>query len=241
MSNRVLLTALALPMLLVPLAGRAEPRDLLDPTGRAYAGQVLPAAEIDARRGWRVYSQIDDARDALARDRRDTAQHLIARARADLVALRRADTPDPSAGPARAPRTVGRDAADVALPSARVDGQLAQAQAALAAGDRAGADRWLAEAGGGLRTALVRFDDRHQPAAVATAPGGRASRDTSYGSSGISPPLENSRFGAPGGVTGGSGPNSTPGAYGLGTTGPGTAGSAIPGYGMTGGQPGSRR
>ncbi|MBV8165204.1 MAG: hypothetical protein JO021_00335 [Alphaproteobacteria bacterium] len=235
-----LLGALALP-LLAAAAPAAEPRDLLDPTARAYPGQVLPAAEIDARRGWMVFSQIDDARDALARGRGETAQFMIARAQAVLGALRREGTPDPAIAATRGTRLPDQRA-DVVLPSAHVEAQLAGAAAALRVGDQRGADRLLADAGGALRTALVRFDDRQQPNAVATNE--RASHGSSYGGSGVapatgmSPPLNTSRFGSGEGTSSmSSGPNSSPGAYGFGTTGPGGPGSAIPGYGSVGGQP----
>jgi hypothetical protein len=158
-----------------------------------------------------------------------------------LGALRREGTPDPATAAARGTR-LPDTRADVVLPSARVDAQLAGAAAALQVGDLRGADRLLADASGALRTALVRFDDRNQPRAVAT--NDRGSHSSSYGGSGIGPgtgasePLNTSRFSSGGGATGmSSGPNSTRGAYGFGSTGPGTAGSAIPGYGSVGGQP----
>jgi hypothetical protein len=191
MPRSLLLAAVGLPALLLATPpATAEPRDLLDPTARAYPGQVLPAAEVDARRGWLVFSQIDDARDALTRGRRDTAQHLIARAQASVAELRRSDTPDPARAPLRASETRAPLRAadtpattDVVLPSARVEAQLAQAAAAVRAGDLRVADRMLAEAGGAMRGALVSFDDRHQPAIVSGPPSGRFT--SSYGGSGV--------------------------------------------------------
>ena len=80
MLKSILLGAVALPLLVTAAPAADKPGDRLDPTARgAYPGQVLPTAEIDARRGWLVFSQIDDARDALARGRGEAAQVLVAR------------------------------------------------------------------------------------------------------------------------------------------------------------------
>ncbi len=113
-----------------------------------------------------------------------SAQYLVARAQAVLGAVRRDGTPDPAAAAARGER-MPDNRADVAIPGTRLQAQLTDAAAALRVGDLRGADRVLAEAGGSLRSALVRFDDRNRPSAVAI--GERASRASSYGGSGMSP------------------------------------------------------
>jgi hypothetical protein len=242
MLKSILLGAVVLPLLAAAAPAADQPGDRLDPTARgAYPGQVLPTAEIDARRGWLAFSQIDDARDALARGRGEAAEHLIARAQAALTQLRRDGTPDPAAAAARGER-MPANRADVVVPSTHVQTQLAAAAAALHAGDLRGADRLLADAGGALRTALVRYDDREHPTAVAT--NARASdASSSYGGSGAigrrstGAGAEMGHWSGVGGGTFSSGPNSTKGAYGFGTTGPGAPGSAIPGYGSVGGMP----
>ena len=80
---------------------------------------------------------------------------------------------------------VDADDDDEGLWRGRGDDRVADEHARLAREWLTRADRVLAEAGGSLRIALVRFDDRNRPSAVAA--GERASRASSYGGSGMSP------------------------------------------------------
>lgn len=197
------------------------PDRLLDPMAGGYPGADLPPSEVALRRGWLVFSLIDDARDALRRRALADAQERIARARG--AEARRAAA-DPQVEPG-----------------------LARAAAALASGDAGAADRALLEAGGRLRADLIATETRLYPIAPGRLPTGGNSAVMSYGSSGLSGATAGmgrlpSTWGAP--SPGGdasvmsSGPNSTRGVYGYGPMGPGSMGSAIPGYGSYGGRPG---
>lgn len=224
-------SAVAVLILLAgPVAARGEsaapaplpfPERLLDPMAPGHPGVSLPDSELALRRGWLVFSLIDDARDAVRRRALADASARVARARA---AQARSADPDPT-----------------------LDEGLARAAAALAAGDAVAGDRALQDAGGRLRTNLIATETRLHPITPGRLPTGGNSAVMSYGGSGLAGATSGmgrlpSTWGAP--SPGGdasvmsSGPNSTRGVYGYGSMGPGSMGSAIPGYGSYGGRPG---
>jgi hypothetical protein len=155
----------------VPDRGGGEPRldrERLDPTRRDVPGQLLPAAEIDARRGWLAFTEIDDARDALRLGRPGQAYALIMGAQSLLEELSRTAV---GARPARG-RGDAITEADRALveraarPGSRTQARLADALAALQAGDARAADRALADAEGELRAALRTLDAQLHPVSL---------------------------------------------------------------------------
>lgn len=120
-----------------------------DPDGTAdtvVPGERLSHGEVDARIGWLVQTYIMDTRAALRRDHIHVAVETLARARSALHSLEQ--------------RSDGHihdlRASDLAA-------SLAQAERALSAGDRTGADRALADGERGLHAALVALDDALLP------------------------------------------------------------------------------
>jgi hypothetical protein len=130
---------------------RGEPSALSpDPSGTAATalpGERLSQDEADARIGWLVLTHIMDVRAALRRDHVEEAADKLARARAALRNLEK--------------RLAGRSHG-LALPSS-LSASLAQSEAALSGGERAGADRALADAERDLQTALADLDAKLFP------------------------------------------------------------------------------
>jgi len=211
----------------VPAARPAPlPRNLGgDPALQSYAGQTLPRDELEARLAWLAFAQMDDARDALAAGDPEHARGLAQRA---LDSLERLRDPHPV-----------------------VRSQLASAVSALGARDVQGGARALGEAAQRFRGDLMTFEARVDPITTNGRPprgGGGSSSYSNYGGGstgtgggvggGLSPSAGPPGFGAP---LMSSGPNSTAGAYGFGSTGPSSAGSALSGYGNSyGGAPTGR-
>jgi hypothetical protein len=130
---------------------RGEPSALSpDPSGTAATalpGERLSQDEADARIGWLVLTHIMDVRAALRRDHVEEAADKLARARAALRNLEK--------------RLDGRSHG-LALPSS-LSASLARSEGALSGGDRAGADRALADAERDLQTALADLDAKLFP------------------------------------------------------------------------------
>jgi hypothetical protein len=130
---------------------RGEPSALSpDPSGTAATavpGEGVSQDEVDARIGWLVLTHIMDVRAALRRDHVEEAVDKLARARAALRNLEK--------------RFDGRSHGLV-LPSS-LSASLAEGEGALSGGDRAAADRALADAERGLQAALADLDTKLFP------------------------------------------------------------------------------